>query len=64
MKAQADSNRRGWKDIICREFSWKKEKNCILRNAGGPKTGWRVGFYSLFALPDGGDAFQMQTGVS
>jgi hypothetical protein len=22
------------------------------------------GFYSLFALPDGGDAFQMQTGIS
>jgi hypothetical protein len=22
------------------------------------------GFYSLFALPDGRDAFQMQTGVS
>jgi hypothetical protein len=26
MKAQADSNSRGWKDFICREFSWRKEK--------------------------------------
>jgi hypothetical protein len=26
MKAQTDSNSRGWKDFICREFSWRKEK--------------------------------------
>jgi hypothetical protein len=26
MKAQADSNSRGRKDFICREFSWRKEK--------------------------------------
>jgi hypothetical protein len=26
MKAQADSNSRGWKDFICRDFSWRKEK--------------------------------------
>jgi hypothetical protein len=26
MKAQTDSNRRGQKDFICREFSWRKEK--------------------------------------
>jgi hypothetical protein len=44
-----------------------EEKDCIL---GKPETGdpsglgWGVGFYSLFALPDGGDAFQMQTGIS
>jgi hypothetical protein len=41
-----------------------------LENAGGPGnrwspgSGWRVGFYSLFALPDGRDAFQIQTGIS
>jgi hypothetical protein len=26
MKAQVDSNSRGQKDFICREFSWRKEK--------------------------------------
>jgi hypothetical protein len=26
MKAQTDSNSRGRKDFICREFSWRKEK--------------------------------------
>jgi hypothetical protein len=26
MKAQIDSNSRGWKDFICREFCWRKEK--------------------------------------
>jgi hypothetical protein len=26
MKAQTDSNSRGWKAFICREFSWRKEK--------------------------------------
>jgi hypothetical protein len=29
MKAQADSNSRGQKDFICREFSWRKEKRKI-----------------------------------
>jgi hypothetical protein len=34
MKAQTDSNSRGQKDFICREFSWRKEKR---------KTGyWRM----------------------
>jgi hypothetical protein len=33
MKAQTDSNSRGQKDFICRE-----EKDCILGNAGGPRT--------------------------
>jgi hypothetical protein len=52
MKAQADSNSRGQKDFIYREFSWRKEKkDCILENAHGP--GWGVGFYGLVALPDG-----------
>jgi hypothetical protein len=36
MKAQTDSNSKGWKDFIYREFSWRKEKDCILENAGGP----------------------------
>jgi hypothetical protein len=26
MKAQADSNSRGWKNFSYREFSWRKEK--------------------------------------
>jgi hypothetical protein len=26
MKAQTDSNSRGQKDFICREFSWRKKK--------------------------------------
>jgi hypothetical protein len=26
MKAQTDSNSRGQKDFICREFSWRKQK--------------------------------------
>jgi hypothetical protein len=38
MKAKADSNSKGWKDFICREFSWRKEKKktAYWRNAGGP----------------------------
>jgi hypothetical protein len=63
MKAHTDSYSRGQKDFICRE-----EKDCTLGNARGPKTGdpldqggeW--GFIAFFALPEGGDAFQMQTG--
>jgi hypothetical protein len=31
---------------------------------GDPETSDPVGFYSFFALPDGGDAFQMQKEVS
>jgi hypothetical protein len=48
MKAQADSNSRGWKDFICKEFSWRKEKRktAYWRMQGDPETGdlWaRVG---------------------
>jgi hypothetical protein len=60
MKAQADSNSRGRKDFICREFSWRKEKNmhspCILGNAGGPRnrwsreSGWGLGFIAFFCI--------------
>jgi hypothetical protein len=71
MKAQTDSNSRGRKDFICREFSWRREKRktAYWGMQGDPETGdpWvrvRNRFYSLFALLDGGDAFQMQTGIS
>jgi hypothetical protein len=70
MKAQTDSNCRGQKDFICREFSWRKEKRktAYWGIQGDPEAGHQVGqggsgFYSLFALPDGGDAFQVQTGT-
>jgi hypothetical protein len=29
VKTQTDSNTRGQKDFICREFSWRKEKRKI-----------------------------------
>jgi hypothetical protein len=68
MKAQTDSNRRSWKDFIYREFSWRKSKRktAYWGKQGDPETsyGVGVGFYSLFALSDCGDAFQMQTGIS
>jgi hypothetical protein len=72
MKAQTDSNRRGQKDFICREFSWRKEKRktAYWRMQGDPETRDPLGqigewgFLAYFALPEGGDAFQMQTGVS
>jgi hypothetical protein len=59
MKAQTDSNSRGQKDFICREFICREEKDCILGNAVGPKnqwsheSGWGVGFIVFFTLPDG-----------
>jgi hypothetical protein len=45
MKAQTDSNHRGWKDFICREFSWRKEKRktAYWRMLGDPETGDHVG---------------------
>jgi hypothetical protein len=52
MKAQTDSNSRGQKYFICRE-----EKNCILGHGG------KWGFMAFFALPEGGDAFQMQMDI-
>jgi hypothetical protein len=45
MKAQTDPNSRGWKDFICREFSWRKEKRKTAywrmhwRMQGDPETG-------------------------
>jgi hypothetical protein len=45
MKAQADSNSRGQKDFICREFSWRKEKRKTeyWRMQGDPETGDPLG---------------------
>jgi hypothetical protein len=40
MKAQADSNSRGWKDFICRE---EKRKTAYWRIQGDPDTGDPVG---------------------
>jgi hypothetical protein len=44
MKAQTDSNSRGQKDFICREFSWrKKRKTAYWGKQGDPETGDPVG---------------------
>jgi hypothetical protein len=55
MKAQTDSNCRGKKDFICREFTWRKEKRktAYWRMQGDPKPviQWArmgSGFCSLF----------------
>jgi hypothetical protein len=71
MKAQTDSNRRSQKDFICRELVREKRREKLhigeCRGTRKPVIPWvRVGsgFYSLFALPDGRDAFQMQMGIS
>jgi hypothetical protein len=71
MKAQTDSNSRGQKDIICREFSWRKEKRktAYRRMQGDPETGdpmdqgeeWDFIAYLHCLLA--GDALQMQTGI-
>jgi hypothetical protein len=72
MKAQTDSNSRGWKDFICREFSWRKEKrkSAYWRMQGDPETSdpldqvgeW--GFIAYLHYLMAGDAFQRQTGDS
>jgi hypothetical protein len=72
MKAQADSNCRGRKDFIYREFSWRKEKRKTeyWRMQGDPETsdpvgqGGEWGFIVYLHCLIAGDAFQMQTGVS
>jgi hypothetical protein len=45
MKAQMDSNSRGHKDFICREFSFRKEKRktTFWGMQGDPETGDPVG---------------------
>jgi hypothetical protein len=40
MKAQVDSNSRGWKDFICRE---EKRKTAYWRMQGHPETGDPMG---------------------
>jgi hypothetical protein len=41
MKAQTDSNSRGWKDFICREFICREEKRKTVywEMQGDPETG-------------------------
>jgi hypothetical protein len=71
MKAQTDSNSRGQKDFICREFSCRKEKRktAYWGMQGDPETsdpvgqGGEWGFIGFFVLPEGGDAFQMQMSI-
>jgi hypothetical protein len=67
MKAQVDSNSRGWKDFICREEKrktayWRMQRDLETGDPMGQGGEW--GFIDFFALPDGRDDFQMQTGVS
>jgi hypothetical protein len=72
MKAQADSDSRGRKDFICREFSWRKEKrrSAYWGMQGDPEIsdpvgqGGEWGFIAFFALPGGRDVSQVQTGIS
>jgi hypothetical protein len=71
MKAQTDSNSRGRKDFICREFSWRKEKRktAYWRMQEDPETsdpmgqGGKWGFIAYLHCLMAGDAFQMETGV-
>jgi hypothetical protein len=60
MKVQTDSNSRGWKDFICREFIVEKRRERL--HIGECRGTWKrvipwvrvgSGFYILFALPDG-----------
>jgi hypothetical protein len=69
MKAQVDSDSRGQKDFICREEKrktayWRMQEDPETSDPGGGKGLVGSGVYSLFALPDGEDAFQMQRGIS
>jgi hypothetical protein len=57
MKAQMDSNSRGQKDFICREFSWRKEKRKIAYwgmqgdpETSDPRPGWGVDFIANFCI--------------
>jgi hypothetical protein len=71
VKAQTDSDSRGWKDFICREFICREEKRKTAYGEmqGDPETDDPMGqggvwALYLFSLPDGGDVFQIQTGIS
>jgi hypothetical protein len=52
MKVQTDSNSRGRKDFICREFSWRKEKRktAYWGMQGNPETGDPLGYSREWAL--------------
>jgi hypothetical protein len=52
MKAQTDSNSRGQKDFICREFSCRKEKRktAYWGMQGDPETGEPLGQVGEWAL--------------
>jgi hypothetical protein len=66
MKAQADSSSKVWKDFICKE----EKRKAAWGHAGGPGnwwshgSSWKLGFYSLFVLPEDRDVSQVQTEVS
>jgi hypothetical protein len=47
MKAQVDSNSRGWKDFICRE---EKRKTAYWRMQGDPETGDPMGWVGDWVL--------------
>jgi hypothetical protein len=72
MKVQTDSNSRGQKYFICREFSWRKEKRktAYWRMQGDQETsdllgqGREWGFIAYLHCLMAGDAFHMQTGIS
>jgi hypothetical protein len=66
LKAEVDSSSRGQKDFICRE----EKRKTAWGHAVGPRnqcshgSGWKLGFYDLFLLPEGGDVSLVQTNVS
>jgi hypothetical protein len=65
MKAQADSSSRGQKDLICREEKRKTAWRGMQGKLVVCGSGWRLGFIAFFCvLPEGGDVFQIQTGIS
>jgi hypothetical protein len=66
LKAEADLSSRGQKDIICREEKKKAAWGhaAVPGNRWSRGSGWKLGFHSLFFLPEGGDVSQVQTEVS
>jgi hypothetical protein len=70
MKAQTDSNSRGWKDFICRKSSWRKEKRktAYWTMKGDPETGDPLGqggewdFIAYLHCLMAGDAFSDANG--
>jgi hypothetical protein len=66
LKAEVDLSSRGQKYFICREG----KRKAAWGHVGGPRdwwshgSGWKLGFYSLFSLPEVGDVSLVQTDVS